>query len=172
MLKFNRVFIGATTVTLLFGAALGSLAHGNDRGEAKAAISGATVTIEYGRTDLKGRDMMKMIHPGQLWRIGADAPTTLESNTDLDFGGTRVPKGKHVLLARLIEPGKWSLVFSTKSAHDYEPSAKVAEVPLEVHQEKDSVEEITIRLLSKGGRGTIEVAWGTSRLSASFTPAK
>ncbi len=172
MLKFNRFFIGATTVAMLIGASPGSLAHGNDRGEAKATISGATVRIEYGRPALKGRDMMKTIHPGQLWRIGADDPTTLDSNTDLDFAGTRVPKGKHVLLARLIEPGKWSLVFSTKSAHDYEPSAKVAEVPLEFREEKDSVEEVTIRVSSKSGSGTIEISWGTSRLSASFTPGK
>ncbi len=172
MLKHSRVFILAAAVSLLLVAAHRSLAHGNDRGEAKTTVGNAKVSIAYGRPALKGREMMKMIQPGQLWRIGADAPTTLDSTTDLDFGGTRVPKGKHILLARLIEPGKWSLVFSSKSAHDYEPSAKVAEVPLEVREEKDPVEEVTIRLSSKGGRGIVEISWGTSRLSASFTPAK
>ena len=86
------------------------LAHGNERGQSKAAIGKARVTIDYGRPTLKGRDMLKRIQPGQVWRLGSDAPTTMESNADLDFGGTRVPKGKHVLLARLVEPAPGTCV--------------------------------------------------------------
>ena len=172
MLKSRRFFIISATITVMVLAALASLAHGNDHGKVSSTISGAKVSIEYNRPLLKGRDIKKMLHPGQLWRIGAEDPTTLETDKDLDFGGTRVPKGKHILLARMIEGGKWSLVFSTKSVFQYEPSAKVAEVPLEIRDEKDPVEELTIRLANEGGRGVIEIAWGTSRLSASFSAAK
>jgi len=146
-------------------------AHGNDRGEAKATVGNAKVTIDYGRPTLKGRDISKMVAPGHMWRIGADAPTTIESTADLDFGGTRVPKGKHILLARLIEPGKWSLVVSTKSSSSYEPSAKLAEVPMEFIQGKDAVEELNIVLSNENGRGVIEIAWGTARLKATFSHA-
>lgn len=31
---------------------------------------------------------------------------------------------------------------------------------------------MTITLTNKDGRGVIEIAWGTSRLTASFAPAK
>jgi hypothetical protein len=172
MLKLNRLIIGATIFSLLILAPLGSLAHGNERGEAKVTVAGAKVAINYGRPMLKGRDLTKMIQPGQLWRIGADAPTTLESDMDLDIGGTRVPKGKHILLARLVQPGQWSLVFSTKPASQYEPSAKIAEVPLELEQGKDSVELVSLELHENGDHGVIEIAWGTMRLRASFTPAK
>lgn len=172
MKKFNRLIISLVTVGLLVFTALPSLAHGQNRGEAKATIGSAKVAIEYGRPSLKGRDLSKMVRPGQLWRMGADAPTTLDSDAELDFGGSRVPKGKNILLARLIEPGKWSLVVSTKSAFQYEPGAKIAEVPLEVQNGKDLVEQLTIQVSSKGGRGIIEIAWGTSRLLASFAPAK
>jgi hypothetical protein len=113
-----------------------------------------------------------MIEPGKLWRVGADAPTTLESNRDLSFGGTVVPKGKHILLARLVQPGKWSLVVSTKSVFQYEPSAKIAEVPLELQQGNQSVDLVEIKLSENGGHGVIEIAWGTMRLLASFTPVK
>ncbi len=147
-------------------------AHGNARAEAKATVGDAHVVIEYGRPMLKHRDLSKLIQPGQMWRIGADQPTTLETDEDLDFGGTRLPKGKYILLARLIEPGAWALVFSKKPVLQYEPSAKVAEVALELRRESEPVEELTIRVANQGDRGIIEIAWGALRLSTSFTPAR
>ena len=148
------------------------IAHGNERGTAKATIGSATVTIDYGRPMLKGRDPMKMIQPGEVWRIGSDAPTTIESDADLDFGGTRVPKGKHILLAHYIEPGKWSLVVSSKSASQFEPGAKLAEVPMEYDESRDTMEEVTIQLSAKGRQGVINIAWGAMRLTGSFSAAK
>lgn len=162
--------VAATGVLALLAS--NGVAHGNERGAGKVTLDGATVTIDYGRPTLKGRDVTKLIQPGGFWRIGSDAPTTLDSNADLDFGGTRVPKGKHILLAHYIEPGKWSLVVSTKPASQYDPSAKLAEVPAEVQQATDSVEEVTIQLSAKGSHGVIEIAWGTMRLKGSFSVAK
>ena len=171
MLNSKRLSVVSAVGVLVLLAANG-IAHGNERGTAKATIGGATVTIDYGRPTLKGRDLMKMIQPGEVWRIGSDAPTTIESDADLDFGGTRVPKGKHILLAHYIEPGKWSLVVSSKSASQYEPGAKLAEVPMEVQESKAPEEEVTIQLSPKGSQGVIEIAWGTMRLVGSFSVAK
>ena len=171
MTKICLTLLGLVTATLLVLTTSASLAHGNERGSVKATVNGVHISIDYGRPALKGRDMLGQIHPGQLWRIGADAPTTLESDSDLNFGGTIVPKGKHILLARLVEPGKWTLVFSTKSVFEYEPSAKLAEVPLMLEEVSDSAELVTIQVTDKDGTGVIEVAWGKMRLSASFKPA-
>ena len=172
MKKSRLLTIALAGVLVFLFTSFTALAHGADRGEAKATIGSANVSIDYGRPELKGRDMLKMLPVGGVWRIGADAPTTITSNVDLDFGGTRVAKGNHILLTRLAEPGKWSLVVSSKGAMQYEPSARLAEVPIELQEGKESVEELTITLASKDGRGVIEIAWGTSRLTASFAPAK
>lgn len=166
MARFNRLALGVWVACLL--AAASGFGHGNEKGKAEAKVGNATVTIDYASPALKGRDVLKLIQPGQLWRLGADVPTTIESDADLDFGGVRVPKGKHILLARLIEPGKWALIVSSKPASQFEPSARIAEVPLELSDAGDSVEEMAIRLSSQGGRGTIEIAWGTHRLTAAF----
>jgi hypothetical protein len=171
MRKFTRLFIGVSATSLLLLAMAGSLAHGNDRGEAKATIGGAHISIDYGRPSLKGRDPLKMLQPGRVWRIGSDASTTIESDKDLNFGGTTVPKGKHILLAHLVESGKWTLVVSTKPYNQYGPSAKIAEVPITLNEASDSVETVTIQLAEKEGRAVIEIAWGKMRLVASFTPA-
>ncbi len=159
-------FVGA--LALAAGSALG---HGNQAGKTEATIGNAKVTITYGRPTLKGRDLSKLIQPGQMWRIGADMPTSIESDADLDFGGTRVPKGKHVLLAQLTAPGQWSLIVSNQPVNRYQGAAKLAEVPMQVEEQPNSVEEMTINLTSDGGSGTIEIVWGTSKLSASFKPA-
>ena len=171
MRKICRPLIGIATVTLIALMTSASMAHGAERGSVKATINGAHISIDYGRPALRGRDMLKQIEPGQLWRIGADAPTTLESDKELNFSGTIVPKGKHILLARLVEPGKWTLVFSSKSVFQYEPSAKLAEIPLTFQEASDSAELVTIQLTNKDGTGIIEIAWGKMRLSASFKPA-
>ena len=172
MKRLNCLTLALAVISLLTLGAVTSRAHGADRGEAKATVANAKVSIDYGRPSLKGRDMLKMLPVGSVWRIGADATTTITSDADLDFGGTRVAKGNHILLARQAEPGKWSLVVSSKGAFQYEPSAKLAEVPMDLQEGKDPVEELTITLTSKGGRGEIEIAWGTARLTATFGVAK
>jgi Protein of unknown function (DUF2911) len=162
----------AASGALLMLSSIHAVGHENESATAKATIGKATVIIDYRRPSLKGRDLMKMIHPGDLWRLGADAPTTIESNSDLDFGGTRVAKGKYVLLARYLEPGKWTLVVSTKDRLHYEPSAKLAEVPLQAEEGRPLVEQLKINLSGRGGKGTIEIAWGGYRLTALFEAAK
>jgi hypothetical protein len=171
MTKVRPVLIGIATAALVFLTTNAGVAHGAERGSAKATISGAHITIDYGRPMLRGRDMLAQLKPGQLWRIGADAPTTLESDTDLNFGGTVVPKGKHILLAKLVEPGKWTLVFSSRSVFQYEASAKIAEVPLTFENANDSDEMVTLKLTDQGGTGVLEIAWGKMRLTTSFKPA-
>jgi hypothetical protein len=171
MTKICRPLIAITTATLIALMTGAGMAQNSERGSVKATINGAHISLDYGRPSLRGRDMLKQIQPGQLWRIGAGAPTTLESDKELNFGGTIVPKGKHILLARLVEPGKWTLVFSSKSVFEYEPSAKVAEIPRTLEETRDSAELVTMQLTDKDGTGVIEIAWGKMRLSATFKPA-
>jgi len=172
MKKLNFVLVSSVFVAMLGLTAFATPAHSQDRGAAKATIGSASVSLDYGQPSLKGRDMLKQMPLGGVWRIGSGDPTTITSDADLDFGGTRVPKGKYILLARLAEPGKWSLIVSSKGAFQYEPSARIAEVPVDLQESKDSVETLSVNLTSKGGKGVIEIAWGSSRLTSSFSVAK
>ncbi len=162
--KLRRILIGLGAMAL-FALIPSLLAHGNDRGEAKATIGGAHVTIDYSQPTLKGRDPLTMIQPGKVWRLGADAPTAIESDKPLKFGGTTVPKGKHILLARYDSPGKWTLIVSTKPYNQYEASAKLAEIPLAQSETTDPVEALTIKL---SDQGAIEIRWGKLQLSGSI----
>lgn len=166
--------IGLNLCTIaLFG--LGTsvlLAQGNNRGKAEATVDSAHVSIEYGRPMLKGRNPLEMIKPGQVWRLGAGAPTTIDSNRDLLIGGTRVLKGKHILLAQMVERGKWLLLVSSKPANEFKASSEIAETPMKLDMGQHSVEKMTIKVSSHQGQGVIEVVWGTSRLIAFFSAVR
>ncbi len=172
MMKSRKIVVSLATAVLIVLGSLPSRAHGQDRGTSKVTVDGASVSVEYGRPELKGRDMLGKMQVGAVWRIGANESTTLTTDTDLDFGGKRVAKGKHILIARLAEPGKWTLIVSTKGAFQFEEAAKLAEIPLTLTQAKDSAEHMDITLSGQGDKRTIEIAWGTARLVGSFSAAK
>ncbi|MGH9469805.1 MAG: DUF2911 domain-containing protein [Terriglobia bacterium] len=154
---------------MLAAAAAG--AAGSPRGTARAVIGGATVEIDYGRPWVRGRDLLQWIEPGQLWRLGADAPTTIQSTARLGFGGMLAPPGKHILLVRYIAPGAWSLVISSRPAIEYVPAARIAEALAHFDQRKDPVEQFTIQILALNHHGAIDIAWGRYRLSVPFSIA-
>ena len=147
----------------LSALAIPALAHGADRGAAKATVAGKAVTIDYGRPSLKGRDMLGQAEVGKAWRMGADAETTLKTDADLTFGGASVPKGEYVLTATKLTDGKWQLNVATKE------KAKVADVPLETGKLPASVETLTIELTGEKDRGTFTMSWGEVALKAGFT---
>ncbi len=136
----------------------------NARGEAKATVAGKAVSIDYGRPSLKGRDMLGQAQVGQAWRMGADAATTLETDADLAFGAVAVPKGEYVLTATKVSADQWHLNVLAKADR-----AKVADVPLASGKSAAAVEEFTIELKAEGGKGDLQLSWGTTTLKASFT---
>ena len=48
------------------------------RGTAEIALGATQVSINYGRPQLQGRDMLSQLPDGQIWRLGMDDATTLE----------------------------------------------------------------------------------------------
>ncbi len=168
----GRSFRSIAAISALATASAGAWAASAPRGSTCASFGKVSVTIQYGRPSLDGRHLRQMIEPGQLWRAGADAATTLESNVALNFGGTRVPAGKHILMVRFIQPGIWSLVVSKVSTFNYTPDARIAEVLMRLEKNQAPIGELTISLSRTGGNGKIEIAWGSFRLWGEFTPAR
>lgn len=134
------------------------------RGEAKATVAGKAVSIEYGRPSLKGRDMLAQAKPGEAWRMGSGAATTLKTEGDLRFGAVTVPRGEYVLTATRLDAEHWQL--NVLSGAD---RTKLAEVPLTTQALPRGVEQFTIELSGSGSAGELKLSWGTTSLSAAFT---
>ena len=135
----------------------------NPRGEAKATVSGKTVSIDYGRPSLKGRDMLAQAKVGTPWRMGADAATMLTTEADLSFGDAKVPRGEYILTATKVDADSWQLnVLNTDRT-------KVADIPLTPAKVADNVEQFTVELQGQGDKGQFKMVWGNTALSTAFT---
>jgi len=132
------------------------------RGKAETTLGGKTVTIDYGRPSLKGRDMLGRAAIGQQWRMGSDSATTLKTDVDLAFGSVTVPKGSYVLEATRVTEKDWQLDVEDASGK------QVAKVPLTASQVPESVEMLTIDLREDKGAGEFVMTWGTTALKTSF----
>ncbi|MDP6582123.1 MAG: DUF2911 domain-containing protein, partial [Vicinamibacterales bacterium] len=62
-------------------------------------VSGANISVAYGRPVLKGRTVGESVEPleNQVWRLGADEATTFTTDRDLMVGATHVPAGEYTL---------------------------------------------------------------------------
>ena len=154
-------------VASLVVAAAPAFAHAAERGTAKVVVAGKTVSVDYGRPELKGRDMLAQAKVGTPWRMGADAATTLVTEADLSFGAAKVPAGEYVLRATKGEGDQWTVNVHKKEGGG--TGDKVADVPLAPSKLDASVEAFTIDLTGAGKEGTLALKWGTTALTTRFT---
>lgn len=139
--------------------------HDGERGTATLDKGGLKVSVEYGSPELKGRDLETLIKPGEEWRMGADAATTLVTESDLKFGETLIPKGKYTLKARLTAPQKWLLVLQTAD------KKTAGEVPLTLQKADARAEHVKILLEGTATGAKFIVRWGNLSLSTEFQKA-
>lgn len=167
--------------TLMCALGLGAVlavpgaAQNNPRGNASLMLGGAKVTVEYGRPSLNGRkvsELLGQLPAGEVWRLGADKSTTFTSTSDLDFGGTTVPKGTYSLWARKESDNSWKLVFNSQHGQwgtNHDASKDSVAVALKQEQETPAAERVTVELEKEGNGGEFTVKWGDLELSNNFT---
>ena len=58
----------------------------NDRGTIEVTLGEIQVSVNYGRPQLQGRDIISQLQAGQVWRLGMNEATALETTGVLAFG--------------------------------------------------------------------------------------
>ncbi len=113
-------------------------------------VSGANISITYGRPMLKGRTVGDSVEPldGQVWRLGADEATILTTDNDLMLGSAHVPAGEYSLwtvtngdTTELIvnnETGQWGT--------DYDETQDLGRAPMTVSTLDTPTEQLTLHL--------------------------
>ncbi|MDZ7266741.1 MAG: DUF2911 domain-containing protein [candidate division KSB1 bacterium] len=144
-----------------------------DRGTASARFGALQVSIDYGRPQLKGRDMLAQATDGMVWRMGMNEATEITTDADLHFGETVVPRGRYSLWMKKVRDGQWELIFNKKTGiwgHEYPAGEELAMIPMTMSTNPDSVERFTIAVLAHNDTdGTLKAMWGPSVLSVDFT---
>ena len=80
-------------------------------------VDGATVKICYSRPAARGRRMLggKNVPYGQIWRTGANEPTTIITPVPLEVAGVLVPPGR-VALYTVPGPETWEIVLNRSTS--------------------------------------------------------
>ncbi|HEX8830177.1 MAG TPA: DUF2911 domain-containing protein [Longimicrobium sp.] len=139
------------------------------------AGNGRRVYVDYGRPSMRGRRIMGGLVPfGRVWRTGANAATTLVTETDLTIGNARVPRGTYTLYS-LPTPGGWTLIVNRQTGQwgtQYDPSRDLVRIPMQVSTLRQPVEQFTIALEpGRAGVNTLALTWETTRATVPFRVA-
>lgn len=115
--------------------------------KAEATLKGKKVTIDYSAPSKRDRKIMGGLVPyGEVWRTGANAATTLTTETDLMIGDLHVPAGKYTLYSI---PGEkdWTLIVNKQTGQwgtNYDAAQDLGRVKMTVTPVKDTVETFVI----------------------------
>ena len=168
--------IGIVSVATVAGAQRLTLIHPGGGGSPHVLtewrISGANISVEYGRPYLKGRVIGDSIVPyGEVWRIGADESTTLISDKDLTFGNLKVPAGEYTLFI-LPTADKWELIINKEMGTwgtDYNSEFDLGRVDMKVDKRDPPLDQHTIEIDPAAGGGVLRVEFGSAKATAPFT---
>jgi hypothetical protein len=145
---------------------------------ATATLGGQTVSIAYSAPSARGRKIFGGLVPyGEVWRLGANAATTLTTGTDLMIGTVHVPKGTYTVFA-IPNQGAWTLILSKRlkdangkpawGAFEYDQSQDLGRTEMHVETLSTPVETFTISLVN----GKLTMEWENTKASVDIKAAK
>lgn len=134
-----------------------------------ATLGGKKITIEYGRPQMKGREIFgKLVPFDQVWRTGADEATVLTTEGDLMLGALHVPAGTYSLFTVPNEK-EWTLVVNKTAkqwgAFKYEAATDLGRTKMSVKKLSSPVEVFTILIEAKGSAGVLKMQWANTEAS-------
>ncbi len=160
---------------VLFAAALTLCAQQNPPASpaatATGTIAGKTVAIHYNSPRVKGRQGHIFTKDGLIsrdphypvWRAGANAATTLETDADLKIGDLYVPKGKYTLFVDIADPDSWTLIVSKQTGEwglAYNAAEDLGKTKMHMAKPAAAIEELKYTIESTGAKsGELTLAW-------------
>ena len=139
------------------------------------AVGDGVVKVCYSRPSLRGRTMIggDAVPYGQVWRTGANEPTTLHTTVPLEIAGIAVEPGSYSLYTIPREDEDWTLIVNASTSqwgHESQyPGVEAQDVgrATVTSESLDSmVEQFTIRA---GDGGALVLEWQNSRVHVPVT---
>lgn len=144
------------------------------RVEGQPAPTPTTIKIDYGQPHARGRTVAGALAADMdsVWRLGANAPTTLTTGADLVIGGAAVPKGTYTLYAQTSARGAWQLVINKSPGQTYAKDQDHARVPLTASTLAVPLESLSFWLIPAGDgspSGELRLGWGSRAFSTTWS---
>ena len=133
---------------------------------ATGSINGHSITIKYSSPRVNGREG-KLFGPGgrishdphyPIWRAGANAATTLQTDHDMTIGTLNVPAGTYTLFVDISNPDQWNLIVNKKTGEwglAYDPTQDLGKTPMTMSKPPSMVEDLEWSI----GDGKITLSW-------------
>jgi Protein of unknown function (DUF2911) len=134
------------------------------------SVGAAKVDLFYCSPSKKGRDIFGgLLKFGEVWRTGANEPTTFETDKNLTIGGKSLPAGKYslwtipqkdswiVILNK--ETPDWGVTWGSKAARNDKTDVLQVVVPVEkltASQEKLSID---------ANNNALNISWDMTKVS-------
>jgi hypothetical protein len=137
----------------------------------RATVHGARISVDYSRPSVRGRQVFGGIVPyGEVWRLGADLATHLETDRALVVAGERIPAGAYTLFT-VPEPDGWTLMVNEETGQpgtSHDPERDVVRAPMETAPLDAPVERLSILLEEEGEEGVLLIRWDRTEARVPF----
>jgi hypothetical protein len=177
-MRASRIGLLLAVSTLALPNAARAQARASERGSASQTIDGTTITVEYGRPQVRGRTIFpKVVKWGEMWTPGANWATTIASDRPFTFGGQKVKPGKYSMWMVPSETEAWTVHLhpTPRLFHEAHPPASEMLLTVKVTpQVVDSTEILTFQFPAiQRDATTLELRWGTTgvRIPIEVEPA-
>lgn len=133
-------------------------------------IGKTTVTIDYSRPNVKGRQIFGDLVPlDEVWRTGANKCTSIEFNTTVLIDGNEVPAGKYALFT-IPGENEWKVILNSDSeqfgAFQQDVSKDILQFSTPSESLPSSKETLEIAFTnSVGNTSNIEICWADRKVS-------
>lgn len=139
-------------------------------------VGGPPVKVCFSQPALRGRTMIggPRVPFGQLWRTGANEPTTIIASIPLDIAGIVVPPGRSSLYT-VPGPETWEIILNRSTTQwgiesEYTDAVKAREIGRAIVR-SESIEPVIERLTFTAGDNELILRWGTTRVRIPISAA-
>ncbi|MDR5727254.1 MAG: DUF2911 domain-containing protein [Terriglobia bacterium] len=129
-------------------------------------LNGKEVSITYNTPSMRGRKIFGDLVPyDKVWRTGANAATTLKTETNLKIGTATVPAGTYTLFT-IPSESTWKLIINKQTGQwglDYEEAQDLARVEMRKDTLPQPQEKMSISFENTHSSTTqLHVRWDTT----------
>ena len=170
---------------VLFGTALAMIAitalaqprqrspYTSPQADSAVTIAGKKISVEYYAPSAHGRKVMGGLVPfGQVWCTGANWATKITTESDLEIGGLKVPKGSYSIWTVPNEK-EWTLIINSETGQfhlNYDQSRDFGRTRMAVKTLPSAVETFKVQLTASGdNKGTLALIWENTEASVPIT---
>jgi hypothetical protein len=136
-------------------------------------LGGKNLEVKYSKPSVRGRAIWGVVVPyDSVWRTGANATTTLTTETDVTIGGVHVPKGAYTLYSIPSASGLTLIISKKQRSNEpaYDSHADLARISMRLEKPPETVDPFRIWFERSGpGSATLKIGWADKSFAAQVT---